>query len=102
VTEQHDADLLREIIESGMCTTYDDDLDRIAKRIEALESRQRALREALEKIERWFGEFPETGKFWPNVDGITSDRPMSYGSAFGSNGERDYMRAVARAALGDA
>lgn len=57
------------------------------------------LVEALEKIERWFGEFPETGMFWPNTDGSESDRPMPYGAAWGSNGERDFMRSVARAAL---
>lgn len=50
-------------------------------------------REALERIERWFGEFPKTGETWP--DGT----PMSYGAAFGSNGERDYMCGVARDAL---
>ena len=52
-----------------------------------------ALAKALETIERWFGEFPPSGRTWP--DG----RPMSWGSAFGSNGERDFMRAVARKAL---
>lgn len=57
------------------------------------------LREALRRIERWSGEFPETGQFWPNVDGTISDRPMSYGACYGSNGERDYMRSVARRAL---
>lgn len=51
------------------------------------------LRAALERIERWFGEFPDSGSHWN--DGT----PMSYGAAFGSNGERDYMRAIARAAL---
>jgi hypothetical protein len=53
------------------------------------------LREALMKIERWFGEFPETGKFWDQE----KTRPVSYETAYGSNGERDYMREVARAAL---
>lgn len=53
------------------------------------------LRKALGRIERWFGEFPETGKFWDD----DKDRPMSYGAAYGSNGERDYMRSVARDAL---
>jgi hypothetical protein len=57
------------------------------------------LRGALERIERWFGEFPETGRFWPSEDPTESARPMSYGAAWGSNGERDFMRAVARAAL---
>ncbi|TAK84344.1 MAG: hypothetical protein EPO20_14745 [Betaproteobacteria bacterium] len=51
------------------------------------------MRKALERIERWFGEFPPTGHTWK--DGST----MSYGAAYGSNGERDYMRAVARQAL---
>ncbi len=55
----------------------------------------RRMRAALERIERWFGEFPETGKFWDDEP----TRPMSYSAAYGSNGERDYMRSVARAAL---
>jgi hypothetical protein len=52
-----------------------------------------AIREKIARIERWFDEFPETGKTWN--DGT----PMSYGAAYGSNGERDYMRAIAREAL---
>ena len=51
------------------------------------------LRKAMEKIERWYGEFPESGREWE------PGRSMSYGAAFGSNGERDYMRKVAREAL---
>lgn len=51
------------------------------------------MRSALEKIERWFGEFPDTGAKWP--DGS----PVSYGAQCGSNGERDFMRGVAREAL---
>lgn len=51
------------------------------------------LRAALERIERWFGEFPATGERWP--DGTA----MSYATLYGSNGERDYMREIARAAL---
>ena len=50
------------------------------------------LREALGIIERW-EDFPESGRTWE--DGT----PMSYGAAFGSNGQRDYMRGIARAAL---
>lgn len=53
----------------------------------------------LEKIERWHGEFPETGQFWKNADGTDSDRTISYGAAYGSNGERDYMRSQARSFL---
>ncbi len=45
--------------------------------------------EALTKIARWHGEFPDTGRTWDH------GTPMSYGAAFGSNGERDYMRQVA-------
>lgn len=54
---------------------------------------QDSMRKALEKIERWFGEFPPTGKTWD--DGS----PMSYGVCYGSNGERDFMRGIAREAL---
>jgi len=53
------------------------------------------MQAALERIERWFGEFPETGEFW----GGDSRRPMSYGARYGSNGERDFMRQIAREAL---
>jgi hypothetical protein len=51
------------------------------------------LYESLERIARWFGEFPPTGRTW------SDGKEMSYSSAFGANGERDYMREVARAAL---
>lgn len=54
------------------------------------------LRLALERIARWHGEFPETGKFWDEE----KTRPTSYRTEYGSNGERDYMRQVARNALG--
>jgi hypothetical protein len=56
-------------------------------------ARLEELAGALERIERWFGEFPDTGRTWD--DGS----PMSYGAAFGSSGERDFMREIARAAL---
>ena len=56
-------------------------------------SKEEVLRAALERIARWFGEFPDTGRTWD--DGS----PMSYGAAFGSNGERDFMRQLARVAL---
>ena len=48
---------------------------------------------ALKKIEKWFGEFPDSGKTWEDGN------PMSYGASFGSNGERDFMRQIARAAI---
>jgi len=53
-------------------------------------------RSALERIERWNGEFPDTGRYWDEPENA---RPMSYIACYGSNGERDYMRAVARQAL---
>lgn len=53
------------------------------------------LVKALEKIEKWCGEFPETGRFWDKE----KTEPMSYAAAFGSNGERDFMRAIARSAI---
>ncbi len=47
------------------------------------------LEEALRKIWQW--QLPRV----PDRDG----RLTSYGSAYGSNGERDYIRSVARTAL---
>lgn len=66
--------------------------DKIASLTAAQEENER-LRTALEKIERWFGEFPPTGDYWP------SGGEMSYAACYGSNGERDFMRGVARDAL---
>jgi hypothetical protein len=54
-----------------------------------------AARIALERIARWVGEFPETGQFWDTAN----TEPMSYAACFGSNGERDFMRSIAREAL---
>lgn len=62
--------------------------------VSALQERVRVLEEALQKIECWFGEFPPTGRTWP--DGT----PTSYATEYRSNGERDFMRSVAREALG--
>ena len=50
---------------------------------------------ALRRIEKWFGEFPETGEFWDQE----KQRPKSYATCYGSNGERDFMRGIAREAL---
>ena len=49
----------------------------------------------LERILKWHGEFPETDAFY---DGDKS-RPISYAAAYGSNGERDFMRGLAATAL---
>lgn len=61
---------------------------------EVLRLREQTARmsRALEKIEAW-QDFPATGRTWE------SGQPMSYATAYGSNGERDYMRGVARDAL---
>jgi hypothetical protein len=57
---------------------------------EAAEGRITALEAALERIARWFGEFPKVE---------SRGEVVSYGTAYGSNGERDYMRSIAEAAL---
>ena len=61
--------------------------------IEALRADAERMRAALEKIEVWYGAFPPTGKFHPEGG------EMSFGWCFGSNGEREFMREIARAAL---
>lgn len=48
------------------------------------------MRGALEKIAKWNGEFPTV---------FRAGKLISFEGEFGSNGERDYMREVARAAL---
>lgn len=55
-----------------------------------LRSQVERMRGALKRVERW-GPFPEA---------IGRDGKLStYGVEYGSNGERDYMRGIARAAL---
>ena len=61
--------------------------------IVVLQARVAALEAALRTIERW-NDFPPTGQQWEQ-----SGNPISYGAAYGSNGERDYMRGIARKAL---
>lgn len=63
-------------------------------RLQSLPAQGGAVRAALEQIERWDG-FPETGEFWDRE----KTQPISYGAQFGSNGERDFMREIARKAL---
>jgi len=60
-------------------------------------NREIRLERALERIAKWFGEFPETGDFWDE----DKTQPMSYVSSYGSNGERDYMRSIAQNAIDD-
>lgn len=70
-------------------------LDMAEARIKELEALVERKDAALARIEKWFGEFPKTGRYWDKQ----KTEEMSYAAAFGSNGERDYMRAVARNAL---
>jgi hypothetical protein len=52
------------------------------------------LREALKRIARWHGEFPPATS--------RNGEPSTYGTQYGSNGERDYMRQLALDALAKA
>lgn len=54
----------------------------------------REARVALRKIEAW--QMPPSGRFWES----DPSRQMTYAGAFGSNGERDVIRQIARTALG--
>lgn len=69
-------------------TAFKQALNNTSDRVEQLEA-------ALEKIERWFGEFPETGEFYDKE----KQHPISYAGNYGSNGERDFMRNIAKEAL---
>lgn len=74
---------------TGNGTVYSQSADLI----EAQEKTIEELREALAKVVEW--KMPETGEFWDDE----KTRPMSYGAAYGSNGERDYIRSLASQAL---
>jgi len=69
---------------SALCTALLESMDRV-ERHEA----------ALRRIEAW--EMPETGRFW---DDLGRTKPMSYGALFGTNGEQDIIRDIARKSLG--
>ena len=68
-------------------------IEALSEEIGDLSRRIETLKGALRRIERWHDEFPATGKF--HADGT----PTSFALEYGSNGQRDYMRGVARAAL---
>lgn len=86
----------RELAESAYIQGRADQSKLSCERPDDAKGDAETTRRALEKIERWFGEFPETNRFW---DEPKNKEPMSYAACFGSNGERDYMREVARNAL---
>lgn len=61
-----------------------------------LQNKINGLRAALNKIAKWHGEFPETGEFYDEE----KTQPISFGAAaYGSNGQRDFMRGIAIKAL---
>ncbi len=60
------------------------------QQIRDLEEMVRVKDLTLQKIARWHGEFPPTGEYHDD------SHPKSYGYCYGSNGERDFMRHVAR------
>lgn len=57
----------------------------------SLQNQLKSASETLSRIAKWEDEFPETGRFWDDK----KTRPMSYAAAYGSNGERDFMRELA-------
>lgn len=65
----------------------------LTQTVAELRAERERMRAALQRIVKWEGEFPSSGMTWE--DGS----PISYVTAFGSNGERDYMRGIAFAAL---
>lgn len=68
------------------------ELARLRAENATLQRRCDGLEKALRTIIAW-GPFPDTGNF--HEDGT----PMSYSFCYGSNGQRDYMRDIAKAAL---
>lgn len=68
----------------------------IWEQLELLRQKQLQLQDlqhALDIISNW--KLPDTGKFWD----AEQKNPMSYAAAYGSNGERDYMKDVAKIAI---
>ena len=63
--------------------------DQDEKEIAELKAENERLKEALTKINQW--QLPEAE--------LRSGEKCSYGVAYGSNGERDYMRSIAYKAL---
>lgn len=66
-------------------------IDAIRADNKRLEGEVERLREALEIVSQW--RLPKTGQVWP------SGGEVSYGACYGSNGERDYMKGIAKSAL---
>lgn len=84
--EHANAELNRHLIEQNV---------KFRTRLKAVETTAGECVEVLQRIERWKGEFPPSHRYWDGGSG----EMMSYGAAFGSNGERDFMRGLARDVL---
>lgn len=67
------------------------------RQVKKLEEDKLHLQAILQRIVNW-DSFPNTGKFWDEPE---NTRPMSYAACYGSNGERDYIRQLAKDALND-
>jgi len=67
--------------------------EKYAEKWQAAEQRAEKAEKALKVIANW--ELPPTGQYWDD----DKTQPMSYGACYGSNGERDYMKALANKAL---
>lgn len=68
--------------------------NKYAEKAQQAEERAERAEKALKQIRDW--QLPETGRFWDNG---TSFDPMSYEACYGSNGVRDYFKALAASAL---
>jgi len=81
--------------DTGLCPECLEKTSKAVTEAASLRARIEVLEGALRRIETWHGEFPPTGRYWDKEQ----REPMSYGAAFGSNGERDFIREIARKAL---
>ena len=91
--EAWDGVLARLDAAEAQCEHNVDAMELVQDENNSLARRNRAFLAALNKIQNW--EMPETGRFWDN----DPTRPMSYAACYGSNGERDFIRSIARQAL---
>jgi predicted transcriptional regulator YdeE len=66
---------------------------RMHKQYAQLKEKADKMEVALKIVQQW--QLPPTGQFFDD----DKTKPMSYGYCYGSNGERDYMKAIATKAL---
>lgn len=68
--------------------------DKYAELWQTAEARADRAEKALKEIAEW--KLPATDRFWDHGTGL---EPMSYEACYGSNGVRDYFKALATEAL---